>query len=148
MVSCARLLQPCSELAPEDLVPLDSITYGVLLYSVHFNLAFFTPTLLHMLLQDLNQLTSLDNGFDGINIVAQILWEAYKTRFNTGFASLLLLAIPMGANFICALHSITSASRFALIDFNTPYQHDIIALISTAVSLADYCSLLFCVCTV
>ena len=65
-----------------------------------------------MLLQDVNQLTDPDNGFDGINIVAQILWQAYKARFGTGAGSLLLLAIPMGANFICALHSVTSASRW------------------------------------
>ena len=64
-----------------------------------------------MLLQDVSQVTNPDNGFDGINIVAQILWQAYKARFGTGAGSLLLLAIPMGANFICALHSVTSASR-------------------------------------
>jgi len=64
-------------------------------------------------LKDVDQLTEPDNGFDGINIVAQLLWQAYKTRFNTGIASLLLFAIPLGANFISALYAITSASRSA-----------------------------------
>ncbi|DBA99144.1 TPA: hypothetical protein ACH3X3_011767 [Trebouxia sp. C0006] len=62
-------------------------------------------------IQDVDQLTDPDNGFDGINIVAQLLWQAYKTRFDTGVASLSLFAIPLGANFISALYAITSASR-------------------------------------
>jgi len=64
-------------------------------------------------LKDLDQLTDSDNGFDGINIVAQLLWQAYKTRFDTGIASLSLFAILLGANFISALYAITSASRSA-----------------------------------
>ena len=78
-----------------------------------------------LFLQDVSQLTDPDNGFDGINVVAQILWEAFKTRFNTGSASLLLLAIPMGANFICALQSITSASRSGLLTMlsTSPFHH-------------------------
>lgn len=71
-------------------------------------------------LQDVDRLTDPDNGFDGINIVAQILWESFNTRFGTGAGSLLLLAIPMGANFICALHSVTSASRWASFETNKP----------------------------
>lgn len=70
---------------------------------------------LHVLLlshlQDIDQLTDPNNGYDGINVVAQILWEAYKTRYDTGVASLLLFAIPMGANFLSALHAVTAASR-------------------------------------
>ena len=64
-----------------------------------------------MYLQDIDQLTDPNNGFDGINIVAQILWQAYKTRFDSGVASLLLFAIPMGANFLSASHAVTAASR-------------------------------------
>ncbi|KAL3160167.1 hypothetical protein ABBQ32_010933 [Trebouxia sp. C0010 RCD-2024] len=66
---------------------------------------------LTLCVQDVDKVTDPDNGFDGINIVAQILWQAFSARFGTGAGSLLLLAIPMGANFICALHSVTSASR-------------------------------------
>ncbi|DBA89292.1 TPA: hypothetical protein ACH3X2_004791 [Trebouxia sp. C0005] len=84
---------------------------------------------LTLCIQDVGQLTDSDNGFDGINIVAQLLWQAYKTRFSTGIASLSLFAIPLGANFISALYSITSASRmlFGLsrdqaIPFSTTWQ--------------------------
>lgn len=75
-------------------------------------LTFFAlHTLLLSHLQDIDQLTDPNNGYGGINVVAQLLWEAYKTRFDSGVASLLLFAIPMGANFLSALHAITAASR-------------------------------------
>jgi len=60
-----------------------------------------------------DQLTDPDHSFDGINLVAQLLWEAYKIRFDTGIASLSLFAIPLGANFISALYAITFARRSA-----------------------------------
>ena len=66
---------------------------------------------LGIIVQDVDALTDPDNGFDGINIVAQILWQAFNTRYGTGASSLLLFIIPMGANFFSALHSITSATR-------------------------------------
>ena len=66
----------------------------------------------NLLLQDTTGLLDVNNGLGGVNIVAQIFWDAWTNKFGDGTGGLVLWVIPLGANWFSGLHSITSASRY------------------------------------
>ena len=47
-----------------------------------------------------------------VSYVAQIMWNAFASRYGHGTGSLLLMLVPLGACFFCGLLSVTSASRW------------------------------------
>ena len=72
-------------------------------------------TLFHLIvnfsIQDLSDLTDPTISLSG-SYVAQIMWDAFESRYGYGLPSLLLMLLPLGAIFFCGMSSITSASRY------------------------------------
>ncbi|KAL0024345.1 hypothetical protein WJX79_001112 [Trebouxia sp. C0005] len=62
-------------------------------------------------IQDITTFTDPSAELATVSYVAQIMWDAFESRYSSGHASLLLMVVPLGSCWFCGLLSITSASR-------------------------------------
>ncbi|KAL0046843.1 hypothetical protein WJX82_011289 [Trebouxia sp. C0006] len=76
----------------------------------------FTVGLLYLLsltatIQDITTFTDPSAELATVSYVAQIMWDAFESRYSSGHASLVLMMVPLGSCWFCGLLSVTSASR-------------------------------------
>ncbi len=64
--------------------------------------------------QDFSSVFDPGNETGGTFPVAQIIWDVFNKRFGTGIGGLVVLCVPLGTSFFCALFSVTSAARCIL----------------------------------
>ena len=87
--------------------------FPMMLLSQSLCLTTLSHLIVNFSIQDLSDLTDPTISLSG-SYVAQIMWDAFESRYGYGLPSLLLMLLPLGAIFFCGMSSITSASRCPL----------------------------------
>ncbi|KAL0051808.1 hypothetical protein WJX82_002508 [Trebouxia sp. C0006] len=66
---------------------------------------------LTLCIQDVQSIVDPSGSLVNVNSVALILWDIFDARYGSGVGAVLLLLLPLGCSFFCAIHTVTSASR-------------------------------------